>query len=261
MQHCEDDVLALVALGEQPPAADAAHLAGCAICRAEVESFGRVVTAGRGDRAAAPFVEPPAHVWDGIAAATGVGVRPRAADPVPPAPPAPPASVPSPTPQAAPVLQLRPRRSRGGFRGLHLVAVAAAALVVGAAGGVGVTSLLGDDKPAAPTVVVASTVLDPLPADPTARGKAVVVEERGGRVLQVDVSSLGATDGFFEVWLIDSSVKKMVPIGVLSGAKGTFTIPADLDLSQYPVVDISAEPLDGNPTHSGKSLLRGVIEG
>jgi hypothetical protein len=265
VQHCEDDVLALVALGEQPSAADASHLAGCATCRAEVESFGRVVTAGRGDRSATPAVEPPAHVWDGIAAATGVGVRPRSAAPLPPAPPVPataPVAPPATVPQPAPVLQLRPRtRSRSGFRGLHLVAVAAAALVVGAAGGVGVTSLLGDDSPATPTVVVASTVLDPLPADPAARGKAVVVEDRGGRVLQVDVSSLGATDGFFEVWLIDSSVKKMVPIGVLSGAKGTFTIPADLDLSQYPVVDISAEPLDGNPVHSGKSLLRGVIPG
>ena len=48
MQHCEDDVLALVALGEQPSPADSAHLAGCATCRAEVESFARTVTAGGG---------------------------------------------------------------------------------------------------------------------------------------------------------------------------------------------------------------------
>ena len=53
--------------------------------------------------------------------------------------------------------------------------------------------------------------------------------------------------------------EKMVPIGILSGARGEFTIPAGLDLGQYPVVDISAEPLDGDPTHSGTSLLRGTI--
>lgn len=261
MQHCEDDVLALVALGEQPSPADSAHLAGCATCRAEVESFGRAVTAGRVDRSPASAVEPPAHVWDGIAAATGVGVRPRSV----PAPVTAPSPVATPAtaaqePPGAPVLPLRPR-SRGRFGGLHLVAVAAAALVVGAAGGIVGTNALDSEPPPAPTVVVARAVLDPLPADPAARGKAVVVEDGGGRALQVDVSSLGSTEGFFEVWLIDSSVKKMVPIGILSGTTGRFTIPADLDLSQYPVVDISAEPLDGDPTHSGTSLLRGVIPG
>ena len=262
MQHCEDDVLALVALGEQPSPADSAHLAGCATCRAEVESFARTVTAGRGDRSAAAVVEPPAHVWEVIAGATGVGVRPRS---LPERPAAEVQAVTAATTTSvgsapAPVLPLRPR-SRRRFGGLHLVAVAAAALVIGAAGGVVGTNVLGSEPAPAPTVVVARAVLDPLPADPAATGKAVVVEDGGGRALQVDVSSLGSTDGFFEVWLIDSSVKKMVPIGILSGTTGRFTIPADLDLSQYPVVDISAEPLDGNPTHSGKSLLRGVIPG
>ncbi len=263
MEHCDDDVLALVALGERPSDADAEHLSGCTRCRSEVESFGRVVAAGRPGIVAGPDVPPRAQVWDAVAAATGVSVRPRTVGPT--GGPAGPQPQPQPPPgpgagSGATVTTLRPRPADRGRRGrLPMLAVAASALVVGGiAGAVGV-SLLGGDDPQA--VVVARTTLDPLPADPGATGTAVVVDAAGTRRLEVDVSRLSSTDGFYEVWLIDASVKKMVPIGVLTGTRGDFTIPADLDLGQFPVVDISAEPLDGDPTHSGKSHLRGVIRG
>lgn len=264
MQHCDDEALALVALGETPSAADAAHLDGCAQCRAEVESFGRTVAAGRGDRSPASVVPPPAHVWDGIAAATGVGVRPRSGDALPLAAPSPlpafgPVTVPAAVGEVAPVLRMRPRASRG--RRWPMLAVAASALVVGGVAGSVGTRLLDRGDPRPTTIVVAQTALDPLPVDPSASGRAVVVEKNGGRTLEVDVSKLASTDGFYEVWLIDATVKKMVPIGVLTGSTGRFTIPDGLDLGQYPVVDISAEPLDGDPVHSGRSLLRGTIPG
>lgn len=260
MQHCDDDALALVALGETPSPADAAHLSGCAQCRAEVESFGRAVAAGRGDRSPAAVVPPPAHVWDGIAAATGVGVRPRSGDALPPSAP-PPVHGPVPVPASAdaPVLPMRPRSTRG--RRWPMLAVAASALVIGGATGSVVTQLLDRADPQPTPIIVAQAALDPLPVDPAASGRAVVVQADGSRVLEVDVSQLASTDGFYEVWLIDASVKKMVPIGVLTGSTGRFTIPDGLDLGQYPVVDISAEPLDGDPVHSGKSLLRGTIPG
>jgi len=38
-----------------------------------------------------------------------------------------------------------------------------------------------------------------------------------------------------------------------------FPLPDDLDLAAYPVVDISEEPFDGNPGHSGDSIVRGVL--
>jgi hypothetical protein len=243
VRHCEDDVLALVALGERPSPADAEHLTTCAVCRSEIESFDRVVTAARPDIPAGPDVVPSARVWDAVAAATGVAVTAAGASARP-----------------GVVTRLRPRTARPVRRGWQpLVAVAASALLIGGAAGVAGSRLLTDDP--APVQVVARATLKPLPLDPTASGSALIVDTAGIRRLDVDVSALTGTEGFYEVWLIDASVKKMVPIGILSGRHGEFTIPADLDLGQYPVVDISAEPLDGNPTHSGKSLLRGTIPG
>jgi hypothetical protein len=37
------------------------------------------------------------------------------------------------------------------------------------------------------------------------------------------------------------------------------TLPADLDLGRFDVVDVSREPLDGNPGHSSDSVLRGTL--
>jgi Anti-sigma-K factor rskA len=240
VQHCDDGVLALVALGDRPSAADAEHLRGCAECRSEIDSFGRVVAAARPPVAAGPDVPPPPRVWDAVAAATGVEAGPAFA------------------PSAARgVVPLRSRAVHRGRRGwVPMVAVAAAALIVGAVLGVAGDRFLPGRTP---VQVVARTTLRPLPLDPTASGSASVLASAGARRLEVDVSQLTRVDGFYEVWLIDRTVHKMVPIGILTGRRGDFSIPAGLDLGQYPLVDISAEPLDGNPAHSGKSLLRGTI--
>jgi hypothetical protein len=36
-------------------------------------------------------------------------------------------------------------------------------------------------------------------------------------------------------------------------------LPADIDIGQYPIVDVSVEPMDGNPAHSGVSIARGQL--
>ncbi len=36
-------------------------------------------------------------------------------------------------------------------------------------------------------------------------------------------------------------------------------LPADVDLAEFPVVDVSAEPYDGNPGHSAVSVTRGTL--
>jgi hypothetical protein len=41
---------------------------------------------------------------------------------------------------------------------------------------------------------------------------------------------------------------------------GTFTVPPGVSIEEYPVVDISLEPYDGDPGHSHESLLRGTLE-
>jgi hypothetical protein len=259
--HCDDEVLALVALGEQVSAADSAHLAGCDRCREEVTSLGGLVAAVRVPLTDGAPVTPPARVWSQIARATGVGVTPRTVETS--------GSRPLDGPAAPEPLGLRPRRpgrsgppgrpGRWGRVSGSMVAVAASALVIGVVGGVVGSSLLGEGSAPPQPQMIAQVALAALPADPGAQGEASVVNTSQGRRLRVDVSRLTGTTGFYEVWLIDRDVKKMIPLGILPGTGGEFDIPDGVDLGQYPIVDVSNEPLDGNPAHSGTSLLRGTI--
>lgn len=236
-----------IAFGEQAGAGDAAHVRSCPDCAAEVEAL-RAVDGGLREISRvvpreAPRVAPPPAVWDRIAASTGVRATPRTAEVERHADVVPPPPVPL------------PRRRR--LTPL-LVAVAATAAVLGAAvGGLGTWAATRDDPGGS---VVASTPLRALgSAAPDATGSAVVVRSAGGTALDLDVTGLRAGDGFLEVWMIDRSVTKMVPVGVLRGDRGQFTLPAGIDLRDYPIVDISVEPLDGDPAHSGDSVLRGTI--
>ena len=43
------------------------------------------------------------------------------------------------------------------------------------------------------------------------------------------------------------------------GEKAVLPLPAGVSLADYPVVDISAEPYDGDPTHSTDSVVRGTL--
>lgn len=262
MPHCDPSVLSLVALGEEPSLDDGAHLAGCSQCRSDVADLASVVSAVRVDVPSGSPVEPPARVWRAIADQTGVTVTPRglpggagaadaggaAAAPVRPA---------SPAPEPSPVQSL-PLRRRATVRRRTVLAVAAGALLVGGLAGSGITQLLTrDDQPRQP--VVAQVGLKGLALAPEAGGKAFVVRTAEGPKLDVDVSALGPLQGqYYEVWLIDPSVKKMVAVGVLLGSSGQFAIPAGLKLADYPVVDISIQE-PGNPAHSGKSVLRGTL--
>ena len=59
------------------------------------------------------------------------------------------------------------------------------------------------------------------------------------------------------MWLIDSQVEGMISLGPFRG-NGDYPIPSSVDPAKFPIVDISIEPSDGVPTHSGVSILRGV---
>jgi hypothetical protein len=245
VQHCTPEQLALAALREPLPADDAAHLESCERCRAEVASLQRAVDALAVPQLAAPAasVPPPPRVWDAIAAATGVSAT-AAAPEVAAAPPA------APEVAEATVLPFRSRR-----RPWLLVAAAAVAGAVIGAGAVAVLDNRDDDGD--PVVAVA---LDPL-ADNNASGRAeVIVRDDGSRVVQVDLDAPALDDGYYEVWLIDSQVVGMVPLGVVLPGTQEFELPADLDIEQFPIVDVSVEPLDGVPTHSGVSVARGELD-
>jgi hypothetical protein len=255
VRHCSPDQLALAALREPLPDGDAAHLADCPQCRDDVGALRRAVDVLSVPALAtpAPAVAPPPRVWEAIAASTGVAVAPRstAEAPVPAAAPgAVEAPSPAPTPLAA--------RSRFGLRrpSLRWPAVAAAVLVGVAVGGgaVAITQRQGGAG-----TVVAQTALDPLSGAP-ASGRATVREEGSTRVLQIDLRAPVPRDGYYEVWLMETGAQLMVPVGVLHTGDTTLPLPDGLDLTAYPLVDVSVEPLDGNPAHSGDSVARGQLE-
>jgi hypothetical protein len=274
VQHSDPEALALVALGETPSTADAEHLRGCVECQDEVAGFSRVVSGVRvdaADVADAPPMAPPARVWDAIAAGTGVAVAPRPERVV--GAPAAPADAPAARPlglvrvrdgdRAAAVRSRKDLRGGGGRRGdRRLLLAVAASLVVGAACGVLGSSLLDRNDPAATqaTQVLAQVDLKNL-KDTAATGHALVVKTPTGPHIRVDTSKLAPEQGaFYEVWLIDKDVKKMVGIGILHPGEDEFAVPNGVDLSQYPIVDISVQQ-PGDPKHSGDSVLRGTIAG
>lgn len=246
MQHCTPEQLALAALREPLPADDAAHLDGCERCRAEVASLQRAVDAVAVPQLAAPgpSVPPPPRVWEAIAAATGVSATPRTEG----ARQAPEVE-PEPVRQDAEIVPFRSRR-----RPALLVA---AAVVAGAVVGAGVVAVLQDREGGE---AVTTVELDAL-AENDATGRAEVVQlDDGSRVVRLDLDAPALDDEYYELWLIDQDVVGMVPLGVVRPGSQTVELPADLDLGQFPLVDVSVEPLDGDPTHSGVSVARGELD-
>ena len=108
--------------------------------------------------------------------------------------------------------------------------------------------------------MVAQAQLLPLDA-PAANGTAVVSSTSAQRQITVRVSGLTEPpDTFYEVWLLDRKAGRLVSLGILGpGETGTFVLPKTLDLEEYPVVDVSLQVLNGDPKHSGNSVVRGTL--
>ena len=243
-EHVSADDLALRALGEELPDVPESHLAGCAHCQSELDQLRAVVTTARSVQPEDYPVTPPPSVWDAVVAELGLDD------------PADRAAGDGAAAGGAPVTPL-PVPAQGRRRSAVL---ALAAGVVGLLVGVGATAVVtaGDDD----LPVVASTQLTVL-ADDSSGGDAEVLRAGGGRVLELDVPTLPPdADGFYEVWLLDKDAERLVSIGLLDLSQGTrarFPIPDDVDLATYPIVDVSVEPADGNPGHSGDSVVRGTL--
>jgi hypothetical protein len=107
---------------------------------------------------------------------------------------------------------------------------------------------------------VAQASLAAFPDHPGAEGTAVVEENPdGSRFVRVEVSADAAPDTYREVWLIAPDASELVSLGVLDDDTGTLTVPAGVDLARFPLVDVSQEPVDGDPDHSGDSIVRGEL--
>lgn len=139
--------------------------------------------------------------------------------------------------------------------GLTFALVGAAAAIV-LVFGIVIASV--EDDTESPEIIAAST-LDLL--DPEADARAELIADDGELQLKVAVADLDAAEGgFLELWLIkDPATGEMVSLGPIDG-DGRYRVPAGLDVASYSIVDISTEPFDGDPTHSGDSLLRGQLD-
>ncbi len=253
MPHYDEETLALLALGESGVTADhEAHLATCDRCQDEVDQLKAVVaTARRGSVQDQP-VAPPDEVWQRILAEVRQPAMAAEPDQRSPVWPTEDSRDPMTESWAVPL-------SRRGRRTSPVVLAVAAGLV-GLLVGTGATLALTRDQPP-PTASVAQVVLQPLDA-PAAHGTAVLDLGAGNqRTLTVHVQGLPVVPGtFYEVWLMNAEPQRLLSLGVLdSSHAGVFQIPAGLDLSRYPVVDISLQPFNGSPAHSGNSAVRGSL--
>ena len=187
------------------------------------------------------LIEPPDEVWDGIESAV------RATDDT-----------------DATLVHLESRR----WTVRRTVLGIAAALVLVAAG-VAAYTLTRDD----PAVVVATASLaydaenfDALGAQ--ARAGADLTSDDGAHSIVIVDAALPAPEpgADLEVWLIkpddEGNVADLVSLGLVDPANpASLEVPAGYDPGDYFVVDISVEPRDGDPTHSGRSILRGPLLG
>jgi len=198
---------------------------------------------------------PPAGLWDRIAAATGIDDPEAGEDGRSRAGGAVTGRATAPHDGVVSLDGRRRRANRPARRNLPLVAAAAAVLAVVAT--IGVVAGRDDRGPD----VEAEVALAPLESGATGAARLERLPDGSRRLsLTEEVAAIPA-GSYLEVWLIDpdSGLTRMVSLGP-AGAGSTFTIPDGIDPATYRVVDVSIEPADGNPTHSGRSVLRGTLE-
>jgi anti-sigma-K factor RskA len=229
--HPSEDDLALLALGERVDDV-CSHVRSCLDCERELLALTVTVdTARQADLTDLP--PPPPAVWQRISDELGLDE--------------PAAVVPQPRRRLPPTPWRRPLVAGG------------AALLAAAAAAVAVLALpLGSDRSAVPAPEVAA----PLSAlgQVEATGRVVLAGDAQSRSLAVDTTGLPEADGFYEVWLLDLEQGRMVALGALDDTgRGRLTVPEGVRLGDYPEVDVSLEPDDGDPAHSGDSVLRGPL--
>ena len=138
------------------------------------------------------------------------------------------------------------RRWLGGLR-LPRIAIAAAAAA--AAVVVGVTLLDGDGlgEPDAIARIVGA------PEFPAVTGEADLYD---GGTLRVRLASAPPAPAghHYEVWVLRNGVEEMDSVGEVSVGEHEFELAVD---GTFAAIDISVEPNDGDPDHSGVSLAGG----
>lgn len=249
MEHTDEEALALMAIGENPSPPDEEHVRTCAHCARELDALRHVVLTMKGQPPQeGELLPPPADVWDSIASELDLPHQPEGAGDNAVEQDRTGGQAPSPT----------PARTRSRRLSRLSVTLAACAALLGAAAGSTITWWVTRDGT---TVSVADgRRLDSLQAN--SAGYARLNGASGHRTLTVTVKGLPRTSGYFEVWLMDRTHTKLVSMGVLdSKGRATLPVPNNIDLREYSVVDVSVQPYNGKPDHSGDSIVRGQYAG
>lgn len=252
MSHLDPDQLALLAIGE-PVASpeELAHLASCSSCSRELSEMTRAVRIARSTLGEDRLESPPDRVWASISTELGLSSTEDAGGDV--------IQLAADEPRAATERDATdtPARHVRRRRGIRAIWVLAASLVLIAGVALGTTWVVSSGL--RPTSI-AEASLDAFPSHVGAVGTADVEERRdGSRTLVVTLDTDDVPDTYREVWLIRNDAAALISLGVLDGGKGTFPIPEGVDLDEYSLVDISVEPIDGDPAHSGDSIVRGKL--
>lgn len=258
------------------------HVRDCPQCAADLTALTHTVDLARAEDAQR-WPTPPGRVWDAIVAELGrpvaAGGSPTGSSPVadpttgsvlaaPSTPELSAGRTSAPMPggpaypaagrHAWPMPDLAGGRadSRHGRRWAVPVAAALAGML---AGGAVIWAVRSPAAASGPAPVVASAELAPVPGGPgkaPESGRAELLDGSNGPMVKVDSANLPAVAGSYEVWLLGTD-GRMVSLGVLNAGVGTFTVPHGISTGDFPMVDISDEPPDGNPAHSKVSVLRG----
>jgi len=259
--HTDPEVLALVALGEREAATaeELDHIAHCDSCGRDVDELEHLTSVGRTISDHFTLETPSPEVWNRIRAQ--LGFQDDFSSELVPAPagtteptevtPASPTEV-----GAAPAIDHGSSHTRRRPRRIVSLALAAVLVLLAGVGGAVVWQRLraGD-------TVVSAVPLNALPEWAGATGEATLEQDADGRRwLVVSMATPRPVDGLQEVWLLKRDATDMVSVGLMEESPDRLLVPDEVDVSQFPVVDVSDEPLDGKPEHSGDSIVRGTLD-
>jgi anti-sigma-K factor RskA len=138
------------------------------------------------------------------------------------------------------------------------VVTLAASVIVVVALGIALVSVAGQSSSPKVSAVASLRHLD---GPVEASGSAVVHVLPSALEMSVSTRNLPAAppNHYYEVWLLDPTTNKMLPLGLLSPkGSGTFSIAKSL-MIQFPAVDVSLQANNGVAAHSNVSVLRGDV--
>ena len=142
--------------------------------------------------------------------------------------------------------------SRFSARRFMAVAAALVAVVV-----IGTVALTGSGGEANPIYAAEISNADlPESFDGTA---SVTLEVDENPQIEINFDAPVPTDEPVELWLLSADGTDIVSVGLVEAGATTWDWPEGLAPEEYPIVDLSIEPDDGDPTHSGRSILRGQL--